>query len=325
VASSSDGDVALIDAGVRPGARVTSAVPGGASEDPAWRWDEARWRGHVHRVRAGRSLKPSAWPGGASVAVALSFDSDHETIPLRNGETQPGKLSQGEYGSRAAVPRILRLMEHHRAPVSFFVPAVSALLHPDEIATCAAAGHEIALHGWIHEWNTTLDRSSERDLLLRSIDVLERLGGARPAGIRTPSWDFSEHTLGLIREADLYYDSSLMADDDPYELLADGEQTGIVEIPVEWIRDDAPYLTMDRYTGTRPYTPPRDLVQIWIDEFEQARAERGLFQLTMHPHVIGHRSRFVVLEQLMEHIVSSGGVWFARHDEVARHVRQPAA
>ena len=301
---------------------MTPAAPGGESPDPAWTWDEARWRGHVEHVRAGRSLKPADWPGGATVAVALSFDSDHETIPLRNGETQPGKLSQGEYGSRAAVPRILQLLDRHRAPVSFFVPAVSALLHPEDMSAYVAAGHEIALHGWIHEWNTTLDMPAERDLLFRSIEVLERLGGARPVGIRTPSWDFSDHTLALIREAELLYDSSLMADDDPYELLADGEPTGIVEIPVEWIRDDAPYLTMDRYTGTRPYTPPRDLLGIWIDEFEQARAEHGLFQLTMHPHVIGHRSRFVVLEQLMDHIVSSGGVWFARHDEVARHVAQ---
>src|ERR1019366_5631871 len=168
-------------------------------------------------------------------------------------------------------------------------------------------GHEIALHGWIHEWNATLDHDTERDLLLRSIDVIERLSGSRPVGIRTPSWDFSDHTLNLIRELDLTYDSSLIADDEPYELLADGAPTGIVEIPVEWIRDDAPYLTMDRYTGTRPYTPPRELLRIWLDEFEQAH---------LHPHVIGHRSRLIVLVQLLEHTSSISGVFFARHDEV---------
>jgi peptidoglycan-N-acetylglucosamine deacetylase len=295
------------------GGAGTTEAPG----DQPWAWDEARWRGYVNRVRAGPSLKPAAWPEGATVAVALSFDSDHETIPLRNGEINPGKLSQGEYGARAAVPRILRLLDRHRIPVSFFVPAVSALLHPQEIATYAAAGHEVALHGWIHEWNTALDRDTERDLLLRSIDVLERLTGSRPVGLRTPSWDFSEHTLDLIRECHLVYDSSLMADDEPYELLADGAPTGIVEIPVEWIRDDAPYLTMDRYTGTRPYTPPRELLRIWVDEFEQAREEHGLFQLTLHPHVIGHRSRIVVLAALLDHMSASGGVWFARHDELA--------
>ncbi len=291
-----------------------------AREDEPWAWEELRWRGYVERVRAGRSLKPHAWPGGADVAVAISFDSDHETIPLRNRETHPGKLSQGEYGARVAVPRILRLLDHHRVPASFFVPAVSALLHPGEIGTCVAAGHEIALHGWIHEWNATLGPDIERDLLVRSIDVIERLSGSRPVGIRTPSWDFSDHTLNLIREAHLTYDLSLMADDEPYELLADGVPTGIVEIPVEWIRDDAPYLTMDRHTGTRPYTPPRELLRIWLDEFEQAHAERGLFQLTLHPHIIGHRSRIIVLEQLLKHISSISGVYFARHDEIAAYL-----
>jgi peptidoglycan/xylan/chitin deacetylase (PgdA/CDA1 family) len=251
------------------------------------------------------------------VAVALSFDSDHETIALRAGDTNPGRLSQGEYGSRVGAPRILELLERHRAPASFFVPAVSALLHPQEVKSYAAAGHEVALHGWIHEWNTELPVDVERDLLQRSVEVLERLSGRRPVGLRTPSWDFSEDTLALIGDLGLAYDSSLMADDEPYEILAAGDPTGIVEIPVEWIRDDAPYLTMDRRSAVRPWPAPRDLLQPWVDEFEAAYATGGLFQLTLHPHVIGHRSRIVVLEELLEHIESRPAVWFATHEQIA--------
>jgi hypothetical protein len=59
---------------------------------------------------------------------------------------------------------------------------------------------------------------------------------------------------------------------------------------------------------------------MWLDEFERARAERGLFQLTLHPHIIGHRSRIIVLEQLLEHIASTSGVYFARHDAIAAYV-----
>src|SRR3954454_2450679 len=107
-----------------------------------WEWDEATWRGHVDRVRAGRRLPPP-WPGGARVAVALSFDSDHETIPLRDGDTGPGALAQGEYGSRVAAPRVLAALERHGVPATFFMPAVSALLHPEEARGYVAAGHEI--------------------------------------------------------------------------------------------------------------------------------------------------------------------------------------
>lgn len=260
---------------------------------------------------------PETWPGGARVAVAISFDSDHETANLRSGDTHPGRLSQGEYGSRAGAPRLLALLERRSVPASFFVPAVSALLHPDEVRSYAAAGHEVALHGWIHEWNTALPPGTELALLQRSSEVLSQLTGRAPVGIRTPSWEFSDETLDAIRKLGLVYDSSLMADDEPYEILADGEPTGVVEIPVEWIRDDAPYLTMDRRSAVRPFPSPRDLLQPWMDEFDAAYDAGGLFQLTMHPHVIGHRSRLVVLDELLAHIQDRPGVWFATHEQIA--------
>src|SRR5690606_38219693 len=122
---------------------------GRVSELQPWQWDESTWRGHVERVRAGRPLRPRSWPGGAQVAVALSFDSRHATPALRDGEVLPGKLSQGEYGARVGVPRILRLLERFAAPSTFFVPAVSALLHDGELKSYVDAGHEVALHGWI--------------------------------------------------------------------------------------------------------------------------------------------------------------------------------
>lgn len=253
--------------------------------------------------------------------MALSFDSDHETLPLRDGETRPGKLSQGEYGSRVGAPRVLRLLERYSVPATFFMPAVSALLHPGEARSYVAAGHEVGIHGWIHERNMLLTPADERELAFRSADTLEKLTGSRPVGIRTPSWDFSDHTLAVTRELGLRYDSSLMAADEPYQLLADGEPTGVVEIPVEWIRDDAAYFTMDRHTSLRPYTPPRAVLEIWRDEFDLAYADGGLFQLTMHPHVIGHRSRMVILTELLAYIAGHPDVWFATHAQVADYVR----
>ena len=79
------------------------------------------------------------------VAVALSFDFDNETPSLRDNQTSPGALSQGEYGARVGVPRILRLLERFSAPATFFMPAVSALLHDGEVKSYVDAGHEVAL------------------------------------------------------------------------------------------------------------------------------------------------------------------------------------
>ena len=294
------------------------------AEQP-WQWEEPRWREIVGRARAGRSLKPAAWPGGARCAVALSFDADHETIPLRDADESPMRISQGQYGNRQGVPRLRRLLDEHGLRATFFYPAVSALLHPDEVRGLAEAGHEIGIHSWIHEKNTDLPYEAERELTLRAADVLERIAGVRPVGIRTASWDFSIHTLRIIREMGLLYDSSLMADDDPYELLADGAPTGIVELPPEWIRDDAVYFNMLRFSGLRPYTPPSAVEEIFRAEFDGAWEEGGLFLLTMHPHVIGHRSRVPLLRRLIEHMKRRGGCWFATHAEVAAWCRDEVA
>jgi len=158
-------------------------------------------------------------------------------------------------------------------------------------------------------------------LQMRSADVLAQVTGKRPVGIRTPSWDFSQHTLAISREMGLLYDSSLMADDEPYEIVEDGKPTGMVELPVEWIKDDAVYFNMNRFSGLRPHTPPSAVLEIFTAEFEGALAEKGLFLLTMHPHIIGHRSRIQLLESLIRHMRAVPGVWFATHAEVAQYCR----
>jgi peptidoglycan/xylan/chitin deacetylase (PgdA/CDA1 family) len=291
-----------------------------------WQWPEKRWRGIVNRVRAGRPLKPRRWPGGARCAIALSFDSDHETNELREAGESIGRLSQGQYGSRRAVPRILEILKRQSVPASFYVPAVVALLYPDEQRRVVAEGHEVGIHGWIHERNSVLPLDAERDLQMRSADTLEKVTGVRPVGIRTPSWDFSPNTLAITRDMGLEYDSSMMADDDCYELLLDGKPTGVVELPVEWIRDDAVYFNMNRFAALRPYTPPEGVFDIFKRELDAAWAEGGLFQLTMHPHVIGYRSRLWIVDELIRHAkgLGEGGVWFATHAEVAKYALEHA-
>ena len=292
----------------------------GAAGEP-WQWDEPHWRGLVNQVRAGRRLAPARWKGGARCAVALSFDSDHDTNELRDGGKSIGRMSWGQYGNRVGVPRIIDLLDRYGIKASFYVPAVAALLYPDEQKRLVAEGHEIGIHGWIHELNSVLPYEAERDLMFRSTDTLEKITGVRPVGLRTPSWDFSPNTLRIETELGLLYDSSLMADEDCYDLVMDGKSTGIVEVPVEWVRDDAVYFMMNRFQSLRPYTPPKDVLEIFLREFDAAYQAGGLFQLTMHPHIITPRSRIWILEEIIRHAQAKGDVWFATHAEVAAYVK----
>ena len=276
----------------------------------------------ANRVRAGRSLQPDAWPNGARVAVLLSFDVDNDTTTIaRNEDPSIGAMSQGEYGARVGLRRVVDLMDRHQIPASFFIPAVSLVVRPDMVDVIQEAGrHEFAVHGWIHELNTALDAETERELVSRATNYLEDVTGTRPVGYRAPSWNFSPNTLSIIRGLGFLYDSSLMADDRPYELMQAGEPTGMVELPVEWILDDAPLMN----PRGNSYTSPRELLQVYIDEFDKAYEEGTMFLLTTHPHIIGHRSRIVILKELIAHIQGYEDVWFATHEQVAKYVREQA-
>ena len=309
----------MVIAGIMSGT-LPSTLAQNTSEP--WNWSEEYVLSQVNQVRAGRDLNPDSWPGGARVAVLLSYDVDNETIQgLRTGNINIGQLSQGQYGSRVALPRIVKLMDEQEIPATFFFPAWSLKLAPEQAGIIQQSGrHEFGVHGWIHELNTSLDGATESRLLAQAVDQIEAITGTRPVGYRAPSWNHSPNTLQIVRDMGFLYESSLMHDDRPYELLQDGEPTGVVELPVEWILDDAPLLNP---LGTR-YMNPRDVMQVWMDEFDKAWEEGTMFLLTMHPHVIGHRSRLVALEGLIEHIKSKDQVWFATHEQAARYVRERA-
>lgn len=274
----------------------------------------------VECVRAGRSFG-GPWPNDAPFAVAISFDSDHETPWLNAGDTRPGALSEAEYGFRRGMPRILRLLDDYQVKATFFVPGLAARLHPTDIDSVLEHGHEVGLHGWKHERTSDLGLGEEEDLLNRSIDLFRKEFGIKPQGMRTPSLDTSANTLPLALAAGLLYDSSLMSDDDPYELVIKGKPTGLIEVPVDWIRDDAVYFLTVRDSGLRPHLSPDDVARIWSVEMLGAVAEKGLFQLTLHPDIIGHRSRIKILDQVLAQALNAGA-WFGTHAQVASQARQ---
>ena len=252
----------------------------------------------------------------------LSYDVDNEAVMgLRTGDIGVGPLSQRQYGSRVALPRVVELMNEQDVPATYFFPVWSLKLAPEQAQLINASGlHEIAVHGWTHELNTALDGATKERLLRQAMDEIERIAGVRPVGFRAPSWNLSVNTLRIERDLSLLYESSLMHDDRPYEVLYQGEPTGIVELPVEWILDDAPLFN----PLEQRYMNPREVMQVWIDEFDRAWEEGTMFLLTMHPHVIGHCSRLVALEGLIEHIKSKGGIWFATHEQATRYVKPQA-
>jgi peptidoglycan/xylan/chitin deacetylase (PgdA/CDA1 family) len=302
---------------LRPAAQSTTPQPAPGPQ-PGLAWTPDQIIRAAHHVRAGRRLTPKSWPNGARVAVCLSFDPDNQTIPLNAGINAPLTMSEGEYGALSGVPRILRFLDTYNLSATFYVPAVAALLHPEMMTAINRSGrHEVAMHGWIHEDPLALnDPEEEWRLLSQALDTLEKVDGKRPVGNRNPSWTMSTYTMGLIKRAGLLYDSSLQAMDEPHDVLIDDQSSGLVELPVNWILDDAPFLP-----AYAALPSPRLIMHTFKDDFDRAYRDGTFFMLTMHPHITGQRSRMKYLEQLVQYMQSKPGVWFATAEQVARYVK----
>ena len=253
------------------------------------------------------------------MAVCISVDPDNFSIALNAGNTNPIPISLGEYGALEGMPRMLKLFDKHNIPVSFYIPAVAAMMHPAMIQEIRKRKHhEVAIHGWIHENPMALDDPvDEWRMISQALDLLEKQWGRRPVGNRNPSWTMSTHTIGLLKKAGLLYDSSLQAMDEPHEILLDGQPTGLIELPVNWIIDDSPM-----YGAAGDFPSPRLIMNAFRDDFDVAYKEGTMFMLTMHPHITGQRSRIRQLEELIVYMKSKPGVWFATAEEIAKYIKQ---
>jgi peptidoglycan/xylan/chitin deacetylase (PgdA/CDA1 family) len=229
--------------------------------------------------------------------VALTFDFDAEEVWLAEdpeNARRPGVLSQGAYGAKVGVPELLSLLGGHGVRATFFVPGRVAERYPDRVREIVSEGHEVGLHGYTHRSPASLADGEEEQELVRSRAVLEELG-AEIAGYRSPSWDFSEHTIELLSRHGIRYSSNLMDDIRPY--VHPG--TELVELPVHWLLDDAPHFWFSPADWGRKIASAAEVRAIWEEEFHGLRRRGGTLVLTMHPQVIGRPGRLDMLDDLV--------------------------
>jgi peptidoglycan/xylan/chitin deacetylase (PgdA/CDA1 family) len=281
------------------------------------------WHDRYVNFASGRAEQPGnfAWPGGAEVAVSLSFDLDAEAGWIGTGRPYGRRLSalsEGRYGVVRGTPRLLDLLARHEIRATFFIPGYTAQLYPDTVRAVVAAGHEVAHHGHLHLRSDQIGAKEQRAEIEEGLAALAEAGAPRPVGYRSASWELTPETFDLLLEHGFGYDSSCMGDDRPYWEQWGGRR--ILELPVHWSLDDWPRFGWSLDGGGNA-TDPVELYTSWLDEYELARAERRSITYTMHPEVIGRGQRFVQLARLLDGIRAGGGAWFAPLVEVAEHVR----
>lgn len=255
------------------------------------------------------------WPDRYTSAACFSFDFDAEEVWIgedAQNANRPGVLSQGTYGAKVAVPELLALLERHEIRATFFVPGRVAERHRARVEQIVTAGHELAHHGYTHTSPTRLSPEEEEAEFVRGLDVLKAFG-APITGYRSPSWEHTPATLGLLEKYGLKYSSNFMDDIRPYR--HDG--SSIVELPVQWILDDAAHFWFDGASWTKKISTTSEVRSIWEEEFVGIRRVSGLFMLTMHPQIIGRPSRLAFLDSFIGFVKSHDDVWIATATEIA--------
>jgi peptidoglycan/xylan/chitin deacetylase (PgdA/CDA1 family) len=259
------------------------------------------------------------WPNGARVAVMLTFDFDAETLWLSRDPAnakRPGTLSQGTYGAKVAVPKILETLDEAGVKGTFFVPGWTAERHTGRVEMILKAGHEVGHHSYSHRWIDPDFPDQEIEEMEKGLEALKRTVGVVPKGYRSPAGETSELLIKLLAQHGFLYDSSLMDDINPYRhVLADGT-AGPVELPWHWSLDDAVFALFS-IKNPRPIFTNSHIAEVWQDEFREIYRWGGLFDLVMHPQVIGRPSRIALLREMIAWMRTFPGVWFATGTEVA--------
>lgn len=227
--------------------------------------------------------------------VLFTFDLDGEAAFEELHPEQPYWVTQGAYGPKVGVKRILSLLNREKIKATFFVVGKTAERYPRVVEDIIKRGHEIACHGYNHKGYNELNIETERKEIEKSIETLTAISGQEPKGHRTPRWRPSNNTHKLLHERGFIYNSDYMGADFPFYNVIDGVKSKLVEIPVAFNLDDWPY-----YFDWG--TPAEEVIDVWRHEFDSRYRERSVFCLTCHPQVTGRPSRLIVLEGLVDYI-----------------------
>jgi peptidoglycan/xylan/chitin deacetylase (PgdA/CDA1 family) len=269
--------------------------------------------------------------------ACLTFDFDAMSGMVARGLTSPTPVSRGEFGA-VALPRILDLLKRYGIRSSFFIPGVVIGTYPQLCERIVAEGHEIGNHGWTHVPPASLKPEEEEEGLLKANEIIRQLTGKNPAGYRSPSWDLSPHSLGLLLRHGFLYESSMMGNDhEPYRVrqgdvvhpdraMEFGKECDLLEMPISWTLDDFPhfeYLRMPT-TVTPGLMNASGVLENWLDDFEYMRrtCDWGILTYTCHPFVIGRGHRMLMLERLIEGLIEKGAVFLAMEDAAREYLKR---
>ncbi|HED7397716.1 TPA: polysaccharide deacetylase [Campylobacter coli] len=276
------------------------------------------------------------------VAYGVDIDAVAGWLGSYGGEDSPDDISRGLFAGEVGIPRLLKLFKKYNIPATWFAPGHSIETFPEQMKMIVDVGHEIGAHGYSHENPIAMSAKQEEDVLLKSIELIEKISGKKPSGYVAPWWEFSNITNELLLKHGIKYDHSLMYNDfTPYYVrvgdkwtkidyskdakewmkpLVRGQETDLIEIPANWYLDDLPpMMFIKKSPNSFGFVSPRDIGQMWIDQFDWVYREMdyAIFPMTIHPDVSARPQVLLMHERIIEHINKHEGVKWVNLNDMA--------
>jgi len=252
------------------------------------------------------------WPDGKRVAVFLSFDfqGGEDVKPDKNGRMNHEEWTQGEYGPRTGIWRILRILDECEVKATFLTCGGIAERYPEQVKAIVQRGHEIAGHGYHHETARDLTKEEERDVIQRTTAMIEKRTGKRPVGWR--SCTQSPNSIELLMEHGYLWNSNSFSYDLPF--LWEQEKHTLVELPRQPFGDGRTY-------GHRDNGNANDTLVVWkgmFDEFyDESKDGPAFCPFQFHPYISSRPGRARAVKEIITYMKKHEGVWFVKGSEVA--------
>jgi peptidoglycan/xylan/chitin deacetylase (PgdA/CDA1 family) len=218
--------------------------------------------------------------------LCLTFDNLGSARAVRMGEMR--RADPADAGVVTGYPRVMNLLEDLGVRATFFVEGWSVLHYPKTVEALMAKGHEIALHGWIHEDFAAQDELNVERYLTDGTAAL-KLIGAKPTGFRAPGGVRGNFAVPVLESLGYKYDSSVEADwknsiETPASLDANAPHrlsNSLIALPWDWSMIDY-YLYYMRENGVMA---PADLTKYWIGIIDAAHEKRKTVTIICQPSV----------------------------------------
>jgi allantoinase len=282
----------------------------------------------------GQTPPHAQWPGNARIAINinLNFEAGGERSMMDGDGTSesmltdtgfpayPGKRSQivesaFEYGTRAGVWRILRILKKFDVKCSVLGVVKSLERNPDAVEAFMTDGHEIVSHGYRWLDYQSVDEATEREHIRLAVASIKAMTGKAPVGWMTGRP--SENTRRLLAEhGGFLYDRDTLNDELPYWVEVD--QKPYLVIPYSYESND------NRYDHNG-FGTAEDFARYMIDCFDMLY-EEGLdrpkiMSIGLHDRLVGRPARAVGLVKFLEHVRKHDRVWFCSGEDIAGHWR----